>query len=649
MAVSTSVMRLQEQISKLVDFHAKEYEDVVGEYESRVARLTQEVEGLRALVEQVSPGKLLLDSVATLPLPPVERDNQRKDLAIKDSKDERKRSTTSSDHDHEYSLRSNWSAELSNIIDGNTSSIASSRMVDARISERVSLTKAAGFMWHPHLPNEWVINPNGAFRLTWDVCGAGLIFYDVIMIPFTAAFDPSAGWFTTTMNWIALLFWTLDMCQACFLGYYQKDIYIKEHSKIIRNYLKSWFILDMIVVGPEWLTIIFEGSGDAFGGFGRLFKSARAIRVLRLLRLVKLQRLINALYDRLESEYTFICVNLFKLLASVAVLTHVIACCWYYTGSWGMYYDMENWIETANVEARTLPYRYTTALHWSLTQFTPASMDVSARNVIERLFSIIVLFFAMVTFSSIIGSITGAMNSIRGIRADEMKQFWLIRRFLRQQCISQDLGVRIFKFLSHQTEKQSTLVQRSNLKRLDQLSEELSFELTHELQRPFLVMHPFFSHIEVSMTVLMRQLCGGVMKPQSYAEKEVVFIAGSEASDMFFVKSGRLTYQVIGGVETEPEAKEWIGEPVLWTVWRHRGDFQATGPSDLIRLNTVKFSEKMAMHPKPWMYAKHYGQEFVKFLNAMPKDEVADVLNGENFYSRAVHYAAKPDARQVTT
>merc|ERR1719223_1033147 len=108
--------------------------------------------------------------------------------------------------------------------------------------------------------------------------------------------------------------------------------------------------------------------------------------------------------------------------------------------------NVRNWIEVARVEDTTLMYKYTTSLHWSLTQFTPASMDVSARNVFERVFSIIVLFFAMVAFSSIVGSITGSMTSLRNLKNEEMKQFWLLRRYLRQRNIKKDLSERIFKY-----------------------------------------------------------------------------------------------------------------------------------------------------------------------------------------------------------
>lgn len=44
--------------------------------------------------------------------------------------------------------------------------------------------------------------------------------------------------------------------------------------------------------------------------------------------------------------------------------------------------------------------RYSTALHWSLTQFTPAAMEVTATNFIERLFSVFVVLAGAVCIAS---------------------------------------------------------------------------------------------------------------------------------------------------------------------------------------------------------------------------------------------------------
>merc|ERR1712232_782809 len=97
--------------------------------------------------------------------------------------------------------------------------------------------------------------------------------------------------------------------------------------RIIRNYLKTWFAIDAVVVLPDWAMII-AGSAGSGTSFGRAFKAARAVRVLRLLRIAKVQKIISMIYDMLDSEYSFIILSLARLLLFILVLNHVIACLW---------------------------------------------------------------------------------------------------------------------------------------------------------------------------------------------------------------------------------------------------------------------------------------------------------------------------------
>eukprot|EP00929_Paragymnodinium_shiwhaense_P059811 TRINITY_DN29929_c0_g1_i1.p1 TRINITY_DN29929_c0_g1~~TRINITY_DN29929_c0_g1_i1.p1 ORF type:complete len:718 (-),score=121.91 TRINITY_DN29929_c0_g1_i1:211-2364(-) len=482
-----------------------------------------------------------------------------------------------------------------------------------------------------------VISPNGHFRMVWDILGMLFIGYDLIMIPFMQAFQPEPSPALKAMDAVLLYFWTLDMFQSTNVGFYQKGEYINSHKRIMWNYFKTWMLVDLIVVGPEWMSL-FLGSGDAFGGLGRMLKGARAIRILRLLRLLKLQRMINMVYDLLESEYTFIVVNLVKLLTSVLVLNHLIACLWYHLGKSSRGSHPRNWIDVGQVDAQGLAYSYTTSLHWSLTQFTPASMDISARNTVERIFSIVVLFFALVAFSSIVASITGAMTSLRNLKNDQDKQFWLLRRYLRQSNIKNELSSRIVKFLEYQAERQTTIVPLSSIKMMSGLSQELSRELAYNMNSQFLDMHPFFRTLQSFMQVMMERLCFQAMKCVVYAEEENVFQVGDEAHRMYFVKSGDLIYlhnEPVVELDPPPAVKEWASEQILWTSWRHRGTLKARLPSDLIDLPAEKFRDIMAVHPTPWSYAKEYGVKYVEWLNCLTDEALLDLLRHETFYEHA--------------
>jgi len=246
---------------------------------------------------------------------------------------------------------------------------------------------------------------------------------------------------------------------------------------------------------------VMKGIGDGgpgeVGELGKILKGARAIRVMRLLRLAKLQRIIHIIVDSIQSEYTFIIAHLVKMLLLILAMNHIIACAWYALGDAADNTGERNWISVANMVDETVPYKYLTSLHWSLTQFTPASMDVSARNTYERIFSIVVLFFAMVAFSSIIGGITSSMTSLRNIKGDQDKQFWLLRRYLKQRSIPPNLSKRIFKFLEHRFKVSASQISESQVPIIEKLSEALQHDLTYSIISELLKLHKFFSVLDL--------------------------------------------------------------------------------------------------------------------------------------------------------
>eukprot|EP00812_Abedinium_dasypus_P009471 NODE_315_length_1676_cov_699.497841.p1 GENE.NODE_315_length_1676_cov_699.497841~~NODE_315_length_1676_cov_699.497841.p1 ORF type:complete len:410 (-),score=101.64 NODE_315_length_1676_cov_699.497841:429-1658(-) len=363
-----------------------------------------------------------------------------------------------------------------------------------------------------------------------------------------------------------------------------------------------------------------------------ILKGARAVRAIRLLRLLKLQRLVNKMYDMIENEATFIFVNLLKLLGSVLVLNHIIACLWYMLGRYGVTEDSNNWIAHSNILHRTLSFKYTTSLHWSLTQFTPAGMDVSAKNTYERIFSIIVLFFAMVAFSSIVGGITAGMASLRNLKQDQTKQLWLLRRYMRQRGVNPELSLRIFHFLEHQTEAASSLVQDDQIKPLlGQLSAALMNELKYHNLAGSLT-YPLFEHVHIQMVGVMHRLSRVALCIETFGGHDGIFACGDKAKKVYFLrdpvaKQGHQARALQAGyipmgtgvlLDPPPALGEAIGEGALWTTWRHQGSFFATDPCELICLDAGLFSDVMCSHPRPWQLAARYAVLFVDLLNTRP-------------------------------
>merc|ERR1712139_444488 len=105
--------------------------------------------------------------------------------------------------------------------------------------------------------------------------------------------------------------------------------------------------------------------------------------------------------------------------------------------------DQTSWIEFHGFENEKLGYKYLSALHWTLTQFTPAGMEVYPHNPTERAFAVVVLLFALVFFSSFLSSITSAMTQLRQLNYATDQQFSLLRRFLKERQVSRELSTRI--------------------------------------------------------------------------------------------------------------------------------------------------------------------------------------------------------------
>lgn len=486
----------------------------------------------------------------------------------------------------------------------------------------------------------YVLNPNTAWRTYWALAGLGMVFFDMVNVPLQAFELPDLLLFDF-MDWAAMLFWTADMANSFFCGYYDNGEIVVTWRKIVFRYLRTWFIVDLVVIGPDWFQKLILGGSDkkVSGSLGRLLRGARAIRILRLLRIMKLQRIMIQLYDMIDNEYSFILAELIKMMFCILIVNHFIACAWFWIGDYTSSMGWQSWTTWAEqFKELGIGYQYTTAMHWTLTQFTPASMDVVARNILERLYSIFVLLFAMVAFSSIVGTVTTSMTVIRQMKDDKQKQFWKLRRYLKQQNVSSDLTQRMLRFIEYQCSKQEKAIQTGSVVLLQRLSEQLSSEFSHELHSPFMLGHCFYRMLSKDMKGIAFRVCHLAIKAQQIATYDLLFAAGEEADTAFILKSGGLRYVPHNGehLVPPPQEKEWLAEAVLWTPWRFRGSCRGASPSEILALNAKSFAQALSNHPKSFDFARRYAERFLRYLNLGNPTEWTDILRDEEFYNLAV-------------
>jgi len=448
--------------------------------------------------------------------------------------------------------------------------------------------------------------------------------------------------FVTVMFYIALMFWTTDFILSFFTGYYASGMEELRPHKVVLHYAMTWMLFDMVVIGLDWMTLGTGAqsgenqSGGRTGGAARLGKSMRIIRVvrsLRLVRLMKLSKVMETVLDQVDSDSLPIIMGMLKGTFMVLGLNHIIACTWFgisravHNNS-----DDVSWIKRAGFDDQdfSLTYKYATSLHWSLTQFTPASMEVFPCNVYERSFAVCVLVFALLVFSSFLSTITSCMTQLRSLGREYTKNISLLRKYLAQHDISAGLSVRILKNVEHTVSRKHVSMREADVPFLNNMSAQLSMELAREINEPWLVKHAFFQLYGSVNFGAFRIVCFNAASSCFFSEDDIVFCDQQRSDKMYFIMTGRLMYVQprFKSVNREPcelSPGSWCCEHALWTHWKHVGTSHTLEHSDLLTVDATRFVGITRDYIDVLRGSVYYAFEFVEKLNRIMHSELSDL------------------------
>lgn len=186
-----------------------------------------------------------------------------------------------------------------------------------------------------------ILHPKGTILTIWSPFSIFLLIYTATIMPFRLVFYDSDNDLTDPWNAIELLvdigFW-IDLVINMLSCYYDEEgALVKDHKLIIKNYLKSWFILDLLACLPidEILNGI-QGTNENNNKSNkiqlvRLSKLPRIYRIIKIAKVFKIFRVIsekNSLFDYFDINSGI--MRLISLLITVLLVVHLIGCFWYY-------------------------------------------------------------------------------------------------------------------------------------------------------------------------------------------------------------------------------------------------------------------------------------------------------------------------------
>ncbi|ROT75597.1 putative EAG, partial [Penaeus vannamei] len=188
-----------------------------------------------------------------------------------------------------------------------------------------------------------------AFKAIWDWVILCLTFYTAIMVPYNVAFKykTSEDVSLLVVDSIVDVIFFIDIVLNFHTTFVGPGGEVVSDPKIIRmNYLKSWFLIDLLSCLPYDVFNAFDHDED---GIGSLFSALKVVRLLRLGRVVR----------KLDRYLEYGAAMLILLLCFYMLVAHWLACIWYSIGK----SDADNGIQyswlwkLANVTQT--PYAYT--------------------------------------------------------------------------------------------------------------------------------------------------------------------------------------------------------------------------------------------------------------------------------------------------
>ena len=214
---------------------------------------------------------------------------------------------------------------------------------------------------------------------------------------------------------------------------------VTDSARLKREYLRGWFIVDLLSVLPFNYIMLFVSSNSDSSNIARsarFFRFVRAARFLRLIKLAKLSKLRDAMrvlkeflnclgVSALEVEFGLRMIGLVVLMLGVG---HVTACLWLYVGRSGLQREPpEGWMvgshEIARIalpdgtiglkEGEYIHEQYVDAFYWSIVTMSSVGYgDVLPTTTSERELGVIVITIGAFLYAYIIGAFSTIMAAL---------------------------------------------------------------------------------------------------------------------------------------------------------------------------------------------------------------------------------------------
>ncbi|KAM3860954.1 voltage-gated delayed rectifier potassium channel KCNH5-like [Diretmus argenteus] len=330
-----------------------------------------------------------------------------------------------------------------------------------------------------------------AFKTTWDWVILILTFYTAIMVPYNVSFKTKQN----NLAWLVLdsvvdVIFLIDIVlnfHTTFVG--PAGEVISDAKLIQMNYLKTWFVIDLLSCLPYDIINAFENVDedpitaaspashlrDASGfqrnttraedsmlpGLSSLFSSLKVIRLLRLGRVAR----------KLDHYLEYGAAVLVLLVCVFGLVAHWLACIWYSIGDHEVIDEATNTIKTDSwlyqlALSIGTPYRYNasgtgqweggpnkdtlyiSSLYFTMTSLTTIGFgNIAPTTDGEKIFSVAMMMVGSLLYATIFGNVTTIFQQMYTNTNRYHEMLNNVRDFLKLYQVPKGLSERVMDFI----------------------------------------------------------------------------------------------------------------------------------------------------------------------------------------------------------
>nr|AAA28495.1 potassium channel protein [Drosophila melanogaster] len=383
-----------------------------------------------------------------------------------------------------------------------------------------------------------------AFKAIWDWVILCLTFYTAIMVPYNVAFKnkTSEDVSLLVVDSIVDVIFFIDIVLNFHTTFVGPGGEVVSDPKVIRmNYLKSWFIIDLLSCLPYDVFNAFDRDED---GIGSLFSALKVVRLLRLGRVVR----------KLDRYLEYGAAMLILLLCFYMLVAHWLACIWYSIGrsdadngiQYSWLWKLANvtqspysyiWSNDTGPELVNGPSRksmYVTALYFTMTCMTSVGFgNVAAETDNEKVFTICMMIIAALLYATIFGHVTTIIQQMTSATAKYHDMLNNVREFMKLHEVPKALSERVMDYVV------STWAMTKGLdteKVLNCCPKDMKADICVHLNRKVFDEHPTF---RLASDGCLRALAMHFMMSHS-APGDLLYHTGESIDSLCFIVTGSL-------------------------------------------------------------------------------------------------------------